>query len=323
MSFACVFPGQGSQSVGMLAALAEAYPIVTATFAEASEALGYDLWALAQHGPDEELNRTDQTQPAMLTAGVAVWRVWQARGGAKPAFLAGHSLGEYTALVCAGAMSLPQAVATVAERGRYMQEAVPAGLGAMAAILGLDDSAVIAACESAAQGEVVSAVNFNSPGQVVIAGHATAVARAVEHAKQAGAKRAVLLPVSVPSHCELMAPAAERLAVYLEKVDIKPPFIPVINNVNVIITHYPQAIRDALVRQLVSPVRWVETILSLSQCGVRTVIECGPGKVLAGLNKRIEREMTALPVFDPPSLDEALERAELIIIPEGEHVIGK
>jgi len=306
MSFACIFPGQGSQSVGMLAALAAAYPIVTATFAEASEALGYDLWALAQHGPDEELNRTDQTQPAMLTAGVAVWRVWQTRGGAQPAFLAGHSLGEYTALACAGAMSLPQAVATVAERGRYMQEAVPAGLGAMAAILGLDDSAVIAACDSAAQGEVVSAVNFNSPGQVVIAGHATAVARAMEQAKQAGAKRAVLLPVSVPSHCGLMAPAAERLAAHLEKVDIKPPRIPVINNVNVIATHDPQAIRDALVRQLVSPVRWVETIQTLSKHGVRTVIECGSGKVLVGLNKRIEKEMTALPVFDPPSLDEAL-----------------
>lgn len=309
MSFACIFPGQGSQSVGMLAALAEIYPIVTATFGEASAVLGYDLWALAQRGPEEDLNRTDQTQPAMLTAGVAVWRVWQTRGGAQPAFLAGHSLGEYTALVCAGALSLPQAVAAVAERGRYMQEAVPAGQGAMAAILGLDDAAVIAACENAAQGEVVSAVNFNSPGQVVIAGHATAVARAVEHAKQAGAKRAVLLPVSVPSHCELMAPAAERLAAYLEKVDVTPPLIPVINNVNVITTQDPQAIRDALVRQLVSPVRWVETIQSLSERSARTVIECGPGKVLAGLNKRIDREMTALPVFDPPSLDEALNAA--------------
>lgn len=306
MSFAFIFPGQGSQSVGMLAALAEAYPEVRSTYAAASAVLGYDLWALVQHGPEAELNRTDQTQPAMLTAGVAVWRVWRRRGGAEPAYMAGHSLGEYTALVCAGAMSLEHAVAAVAERGRYMQEAVPAGQGAMAAILGLDDAAVIAACDAAAQGEVVSAVNFNSPGQVVIAGTAAAVARAVELAKQAGAKRAVVLPVSVPSHCSLMQPAAARLAAYLENVDVRAPAIPVINNVDVAIAAEPQAIRDALVRQLVSPVRWVETIRALAARGAGGVVECGPGKVLAGLNKRIEREMNAWAVFDAASLDEAL-----------------
>jgi len=306
MSLAFIFPGQGSQSVGMLSALAEVSPVVQSTFASASEVLGYDLWALTQNGPDDALNRTDRTQPAMLSAGVAVWRVWQQRGGARPAYMAGHSLGEYTALVCAGVLSFEQAVAAVAERGRYMQEAVPAGQGAMAAILGLDDAAVIAACEAAAQGEVVSAVNFNAPGQVVIAGASAAVARAVELAKQAGAKRAVVLPVSVPSHCSLMRPAAERLAAHLEQLDFRAPAIPVINNVDVAATQDPRAIREALVRQLVSPVRWVETIQSLAQCGVSAAVECGPGKVLAGLNKRIARDMTALPVFDPASLDEAL-----------------
>lgn len=306
MSFAFVFPGQGSQSVGMLASLAEAHPEVKACFAAASEALGYDLWALVQRGPEEELNRTDKTQPAMLTAGVAVWRVWQRRGGARPAYMAGHSLGEYTALVCAGALSLEQAAVAVAERGGYMQDAVPAGQGAMAAVLGLDDEAVIAACREAEQGEVVSAVNFNSPGQVVIAGHAAAVGRAVEFAKQAGAKRAVMLPVSVPSHCSLMQPAAERLAASLERLDFKTPEIPVINNVDAAVERNPTEIRNALVRQLVSPVRWVETVQSLAQRRVHTVVECGPGKVLAGLNKRIDREMTALSIYDPASLDEAL-----------------
>ena len=306
MPFAFIFPGQGSQSVGMLAALAEVYPEVQATFATASAVLGYDLWTLVQNGPQDELNRTDKTQPAMLAAGVAVWRVWQRRGGVQPAYMAGHSLGEYTALVCAGALALEQAVAAVAERGRYMQEAVPVGQGAMAAILGLDDAAVLAACEAAAQGDVVSAVNFNSPGQVVIAGAGAAVTRALEFAKQAGAKRAVMLPVSVPSHCSLMQPAAERLAAYLENVQISAPAIPVINNVDVAMTQDSHVIHAALVRQLVSPVRWVETIQSLARCGMDTVVECGPGKVLTGLNKRIERDMTALAVFDPASLDEAL-----------------
>src|SRR3569832_2487042 len=293
MSLAFIFPGQGSQSVGMLSALAEVSPVVQSTFASASEVLGYDLWALTQNGPDDALNRTDWSLSVLLSAGVAVWRVWQQRGGARPAYMAGHSLGEYTALVCAGVLSFEQAVAAVAERGRYMQEAAPAGQGAMAAI-------------TAAQGEVVSAVNFNAPGQVVIAGASAAVARAVERAKQAGAKRAVVLPVSVPSHCSLMRPAAERLAAHLEQLDFRAPAIPVINNVDVAATQDPRAIREALVRQLVSPVRWVETIQSLAQCGVSAAVECGPGKVLAGLDKRIARDMTALPVFDPASLDEAL-----------------
>jgi [acyl-carrier-protein] S-malonyltransferase len=306
MSIACIFPGQGSQSIGMLGELAAMYPAVEETFAAASQSLDHDLWQLTQQGPEAELNRTDKTQPAMLAAGVAVWRVWQKRRGTQPLFLAGHSLGEYTALVCAGALELPVAARLVAERGRYMQEAVPAGLGAMAAILGLADAQVIAACDQASQGEIVSAVNFNSPGQVVIAGHSNAVARAVEVAKQLGAKRAVLLPVSVPSHCSLMAPAAARLADYLQDIEIKRPSIPVFNNVDAVIVEEPQAIREALVRQLVSPVRWVEIIQAMANKGVGSVVECGPGKVLAGLNKRIARDMTALPVQDPASLDEAL-----------------
>jgi [acyl-carrier-protein] S-malonyltransferase len=290
----------------MLAELAAAYPEVGETFDAASEALSYDLWQLIQQGPESELNRTDKTQPAMLAAGVAVWRVWQKRRGTAPAFLAGHSLGEYTALVCAGSLELQQAVRLVAMRGKYMQEAVPAGQGAMAAILGLADEQVIAACAQASQGEVASAVNFNSPGQIVIAGHSNAVTRAVDIAKQLGAKRAVILPVSVPSHCKLMAPAAERLADYLQDVEIKRPRIPVFNNVDAACGETPDAIRDALVRQLVSPVRWVEIIQALARNGVRAVVECGPGKVLAGLNKRIDREMAALPVQDSASLDEAL-----------------
>ena len=306
MTIACVFPGQGSQAVGMLAALAAAYPEVEETFAAASQALDYDLWQLTQQGPETELNRTDKTQPAMLAAGVAVWRVWQKRNGPQPLYMAGHSLGEYTALVCAGAMDLQSATRLVAERGRYMQEAVPAGQGAMAAILGLADEQVVATCDQAAQAEVVAAVNFNSPGQVVIAGHSGAVSRAVEIAKQAGAKRALLLPVSVPSHCSLMGPAVERLARYLHDVEIKPPQIPVFSNVDVDLCETPAAIRDALVRQLVSPVRWVEIIQSMARNGVRSIVECGPGKVLAGLNKRIDREMAALPVHDPVSLNEAL-----------------
>jgi [acyl-carrier-protein] S-malonyltransferase len=306
MTIACIFPGQGSQSVGMLAELASAYPQVRETFDAASEGLGYDLWGLAQNGPETELNRTDRTQPAMLAAGAAVWQVWQQRGGASPAFMAGHSLGEYTALVCAGALDLSAAAKLVAERGRAMQAAVPAGQGAMAAILGLDDEQVRTACAESAHGEVVSAVNFNSPGQVVIAGHSTAVARAVEAAKQAGAKRAVTLPVSVPSHCSLMKPAAEHLAAFLQDVEIRRPSIPIFNNVDVEICIEPEAIRDALVRQLVGPVRWVETIQVLAARGVKAVVECGPGKVLAGLNKRIARDMAALPVHDTASLEEAL-----------------
>lgn len=304
---AIVFPGQGSQSVGMLKELAAAYPVVTETFAEASDQLGYDLWSLTQNGPDADLNQTDRTQPAMLTAGIAVWRVWQAQGGQRPALLAGHSLGEYTALVAAGALEFGQAVKLVAERGRFMQEAVPAGQGAMAAVLGLDDAALRAACARAAEGEVVEAVNLNAPGQVVIAGAKAAVERAVEELKAAGAKRALPLPVSVPSHCALMKPAAERLQAYLADVDVRPPTIPVLHNVDVRPAADPAAIRERLVQQLYSPVRWVETVQAMAAQGVTRVIECGPGKVLVGLNKRISKDVNALAVYDPATLDEALK----------------
>jgi [acyl-carrier-protein] S-malonyltransferase len=307
MTFACIFPGQGSQSVGMLAGLAEAYPQVRETYQEASAALGYDLWQLVQDGPEAELNQTHITQPAMLAGGVAVWRILQAQGLAQPVALAGHSLGEYSALVAAGSLTLGDAAALVADRGRFMQQAVPAGVGAMAAILGLDDEQVIAVCDQAAQGEVVTAVNFNSPGQVVVAGNAAAVERAVEQAKAAGAKRALLLPVSVPSHCSLMAPAAEQLADRLAGITIHSPDIPVINNVDVSAESEPEAIRDALTRQLFSPVRWVETINALADRGVQQVVECGPGKVLAGLNKRINRDMVAHTTVDVDSLMQALQ----------------
>jgi [acyl-carrier-protein] S-malonyltransferase len=307
LTLGMVFPGQGSQAVGMLSALADAYPQVAATFSEAGDVLGYDLWSLVRDGPADELNRTDRTQPAMLAAGVAVWRVWQAREGGIPVVMAGHSLGEYTALVCAGALIFADAVALVAERGRCMQEAVPAGSGAMAAILGLSDAAVAAVCSEAAQGGVVTAVNFNSPGQVVIAGDAQAVQRATALAKENGAKRAVPLPVSVPSHCALMQPAAERFAVHLQEAAFAAPRIPVIQNVDVLAHDSPDAIRAALERQLYSPVQWVRTIEAMRERGVNQVIEAGPGKVLAGLCKRIDNSLTALPVHDPDSLDAALE----------------
>jgi [acyl-carrier-protein] S-malonyltransferase len=306
MSFAFVFPGQGSQAVGMLAELAAQYPVVGETFAAASAAVGYDLWQVVQEGPAERLNQTDVTQPAMLAAGVATWRVWLARGGKAPAVMAGHSLGEYTALVCAGALAFEEAVALVQERGRFMQGAVPAGVGAMAAILGLEDAVVRDVCAQAAQGGVVSAVNFNSPGQVVVAGEADAVNRAVELAKAAGAKRSVLLPVSVPSHCALMRPAAERLAERLAGITIKTPAIPVITNVDVAEASTAEAIRDALVRQLHSPVRWVESVQAMAARGVDTLVECGPGKVLVGLNKRIDKAMGTHALVDPASLDAAL-----------------
>ncbi len=306
MSLAFVFPGQGSQSVGMLADLAATYTQVADTFAEASEVLGYDLWKVVQDGPSDDLNQTHITQPAMLSAGVAVWRIWQDKGGALPAVMAGHSLGEYSALVCAGSMAFRDAVGVVSDRGKFMQAAVPAGEGAMAAILGLDDEVVIALCDEAAEGQVVSAVNFNSPGQVVVAGSSAAVQRAVELAKEKGAKRALLLPVSVPSHCALMKPAAEQLAERLSGIEINAPAIPVINNVDVARAEQGDAIRDALVRQLYSPVRWVETIRDMQSQGVDKLIECGPGKVLVGLNKRIERKMAAAAVFEPEGLEQAL-----------------
>ncbi len=309
MSLAFVFPGQGSQSVGMLAELAEAWPQVKACFTEASEALGYDLWQLTQEGPAEALNQTDRTQPAMLAAGIATWRVWQAAGGVTPQRLAGHSLGEYSALVAAGALDFAVALKLVEQRGQFMQAAVSSGQGAMAAILGLDDQQVITLCEQAAGATdaVVEAVNFNAPGQVVIAGSAQAVESAMAAAKEAGAKRVLLLPVSVPSHCALMRPAAERLTAVLQGVEISVPQIPVVNNVDVEAVSTPDGIRHALVRQLYSPVRWVETVRFLNQSGSVSLIECGPGKVLAGLNRRIERGMTAQPLFDAHSLNSALE----------------
>ena len=306
-SIAIIFPGQGSQSVGMLAELAAAWPQVGETFAEASEALGLDLWQVTSQGPKDLLDRTDITQPAMLAAGVAVWRVWNQAGGPAPAWMAGHSLGEFTALVCAGALGFADAVALVAQRGRFMQEAVPAGAGAMAAILGLADDQVVAVCAQAAEGGILEPVNFNSPGQVVIAGEAAAVARGIAAAKAAGAKRAVLLPVSVPSHCALMRPAAERLAVALAAIPLAAPRIPVLHNITVDAVADPAAIRERLVRQLYSPVRWVETVRCLADQGVGLLLEAGPGKVLTGLTKRIDDRLEALAVLDPKGLALALE----------------
>lgn len=306
MSLGFVFPGQGSQSLGMLASLADAYPVVQQTFASASDVLGYDLWQLVQNGPEDKLNETQNTQPALLTASVATWRVWNEKQGAQPVIMAGHSLGEYSALVCAGAMQFEDAVSLVAKRGAYMQEAVPAGEGAMAAILGLSDEQVKSACNDAAQGEVVAAVNFNAPGQVVIAGKATAVDRAIELCKEAGAKRALKLAVSAPSHCQLMEPAAERLMNELQSIDIQSPAIPVLNNVDVASETDADKIRDALKRQLCNPVRWVETIQKMHADGVDQLIECGPGKVLVGLNKRIEKTMTVSPVLSPETIEAAL-----------------
>lgn len=303
--FAVVFPGQGSQAVGMLAELGEQYEVVKTTFAEASEALGYDLWALVQNGPVEDLNETHRTQPALLAASVAIWRVWQEVGGEQPEMVAGHSLGEYSALVCAGVIDFKQAIKLVALRGELMQQAVPAGVGAMFAIIGLDDAAIAKACEEAAQGEVVSPVNFNSPGQVVIAGNKAAVERAGELCKAAGAKRALPLPVSVPSHCALMKPAADKLAQALAEIEFNAPILPVINNVDVIAENDPSKIKDALVRQLYSPVRWTEGVVAMHDQGVENLLEFGPGKVLTGLTKRIVKTLSAQAVNDTASLDVA------------------
>lgn len=308
-TIAFVFPGQGSQSIGMLAALGAAAPVVRAAFDEASQALGEDLWQLAQQGPEEKLNDTRYTQPVLLVAAVATWRAWLAAGGARPTMMAGHSLGEYSALVCAGALTLAEGVKLVAERGSLMQAAVPAGTGGMAAILGLDDAAVRTACAQVAQGEVVAAVNLNAPGQVVIAGGKAAVERAIEACRAAGAKRAIALPVSVPSHCELMRPAAGQLAVRLQALALKLPPIAVINNVDVAVAASADAVRDALVRQLYSPVRWVETVTKLTADGANIIIECGPGKVLTGLNKRIAKDAECLCIQDPESLAAALAAA--------------
>jgi len=309
MSFAVVFPGQGSQSVGMLKALAADEPIVIETFAAASEVLGYDLWQLCQNGPEELLGATERTQPAMLAAGVATWRVWRKHGGPLPAAMSGHSLGEYTALVCSGALDFAAAIGLVQFRGKAMQAAVPAGQGAMAALLGLDDAAVEAACAEAAQGEVVQAANYNSPGQVVIAGAAAAVDRAIEIAKSKGAKRAIKLPVSVPSHSAMMRPAADQLAARLESTPIAVPQVKDIYTVDVRKHSDAASIRTALVEQLVKPVRWSATVQAMVAAGTRVIIECGPGKVLTGLNRRIEKnkEIAMLAIEDSESLRQALQ----------------
>lgn len=309
-SLAFVFPGQGSQSLGMLAELGEQQKLVIDTFAEASEALGYDLWALAQQGPQERLNQTDKTQPAILTASVALWRLWLAEGGAHPAFVAGHSLGEYSALVAAGSLGFVDAVKLVERRGQLMQEAVPAGQGGMAAILGLEDADVLAACAEAAQSEVVSAVNFNAPGQVVIAGAAAAVERAIEACKARGAKRAMALPVSVPSHCELMRPAAERFAESVESIVWQAPQIPLVQNASAAVVSDLNALKRDLLAQLYSPVRWVESMICLAGQGVTDLVECGPGKVLSGLNKRCVKGVNTHNLDTPEAF--AAARAALV-----------
>ena len=306
MKFAFLFPGQGSQAVGMMAGFGD-HPVVRETFVEASEILKRDMWALVADGPSEELNKTINTQPAMLAAGVAVYRAWLQAGGSAPAVMAGHSLGEYSALTAAGAISFADALPLVRFRAQVMQDAVAEGVGAMAAILGLDDGVVKAVCAEAAQGEVLEAVNFNSPGQVVIAGHKAAVERGMELAKSKGAKRAVALPVSVPSHCALMKPAGDALAKYLESVAIQPPLVPVLQNADVASFSVASEIKAALVRQLYSPVRWVETVQKIAVQGVAQAAECGPGKVLAGLNKRIVADMKCVALTDGAAISALID----------------
>jgi [acyl-carrier-protein] S-malonyltransferase len=305
-SLAFVFPGQGSQSVGMLAELAAAHPDVRAAFDEASEGAGIDLWTLSQSGPEDRLNSTENTQPALLAASVAVWRVWVKRGGALPAYLSGHSLGEYSALVAAGALSLKDAAGLVAERGRLMQAAVPAGVGAMAAILGGDDAQIAQVCEEVAQGQVVAPANFNSPGQLVIAGHAEAVDRALARLAELGVKKAVKLAVSVPSHCMLMRDAADRLGERMAAIDWSMPSIPVIQNADAKVHTSVEDIRGALMRQLYLPVRWTECVQALAGHGITQALECGPGRVLSGLIKRIDKSVEAKPIGTPADLDAAL-----------------
>lgn len=305
-SLAFVFPGQGSQQIGMLAELAASHSVIEKTFAEASEVLGYDLWDLVQNGPVEDLNSTDKTQPALLTAGVALWRVWQEQGGAKPALLSGHSLGEYTALVCGGAISFADGVNLVKLRGEFMQQAVPAGTGAMAAILGLGDAEIEQACREAEQGEVVSPVNYNCPGQIVIAGQKDAVERAIVLCKEAGAKRAIPLPVSVPSHCALMKPAAEKMAVALADIEVKMPEVPVLQNVTAAVPADVDELKNNLLAQLYSPVLWTSSVLSMVEQGIEQTVECGPGKVLSGLNKKIHKPLNVAAINDPAGLEKAM-----------------
>lgn len=304
-----VFPGQGSQSVGMLTDIAAHYGEVQQVFAEASDALGYDLWKITAEGPADLLNQTARTQPALLAASFAVWKIIQVRKPISPMMLAGHSLGEYTALVCAGAIELRDAIKLVAARGEYMQDAVAVGSGAMAAIVGLDDVTVANVCQLIANetNEVIAPANFNSIGQVVVAGHKNAVERMMQLAKEQGAKLAIQIPVSVPSHCSLMQPAAERLAVSLATINIKKPRLPVVSNVDVIPYHSVEDIRHSLVKQLVMPVRWVETVQYMQKAGVTQIVECGPGKVLTGLNKRIDKSLELVTTGDLSSLEAYLK----------------
>ncbi|HMD27685.1 MAG TPA: ACP S-malonyltransferase [Steroidobacteraceae bacterium] len=313
MSLAFVFPGQASQSIGMMSALAKISPVIEATFAEASAVLGYDLWQRCQVGPAELLNATESTQPAMLTAGIATYRLWRERGGAVPAMMAGHSLGEFSALVAAGYLDFRSTVDLVKHRGELMQAAVPAGQGAMAAILGLEDADVEAACEEAAQGEVVEAVNFNAPGQVVIAGQATAVARAIESATARGAKRAIILPMSVPAHCSLLQSAAEKLRIGLDRTAVAERSDVAVYGVDIRIHSGPNNIRAGLVKQLATPVFWAATVRTMIAAGATKIFECGPGKVLTSLNRRIDknRDLTMLALEDPEALEGALAAAKI------------
>ncbi|MDO3722625.1 ACP S-malonyltransferase [Marinobacter sp. chi1] len=307
MKSAFLFPGQGSQSVGMLSDAASEWPIVAETFSEASAALGYDLWQVCQEGPAGELNQTTVTQPALLTASVALWRQWCQAGGPRPDYVAGHSLGEYSALVVAESLGFAEAVKLVRLRGELMQGAVPAGEGKMAAILGLEDQEVVAACESASQGDVVSAVNFNAPGQVVVAGSAAAVERAIEACKEKGARKAMPLPVSVPSHCALMRGAANKLAEALEDVSFNDAVIPVVQNVHAGVESEAAILRENLLKQLYSPVLWTDSVRKLMQEGVTVAAECGAGKVLAGLAKRIDRSLAVHGLENPESFSVALD----------------
>lgn len=305
-NLAFVFPGQGSQKIGMLAELASSNPLVKSTFSEASEALGYDLWAMIQQGDQEQINLTERTQPMLLASSVAIWRLWNDKGGPSPAQMAGHSLGEWSALVCAGALEFVDAIKIVRARGAYMQEAVPVGVGAMAAILGLADQIIVDACNEARGAEVVDAVNYNAPGQVVIAGSAAAVDRAIDLCKAAGAKRAMALPVSAPFHTSLMQPAAEQLADLVNSTSFSSPNIPVIHNVNALPESDPAIIKALMLEQIYRPVLWVDCIQALKQAGAEIFVECGPGRVLNGLTKRIDRELTSLSSGDVASLENAL-----------------
>ncbi|MDB4421180.1 ACP S-malonyltransferase [Pseudomonadales bacterium] len=304
---AFVFPGQGSQSVGMLAPLADEYSSIQQLFSRASDVLGYDLWALAQSGPQEQLNLTEQTQPLLLTSSVAIWQVWQSLGGSVPALMAGHSLGEYSALVCSGVIDFDAAVSLVRDRGKFMQQAVPQGVGAMSAVLGLDDEVIVSICQDVSvDGNVVEAVNFNSPGQVVVAGSADAVSKAADLLKEAGAKRVAPLPVSAPFHTSLMKPAAEQLAVAIAKVEFHAPTIPIVHNVHASIESDPGKIRQLMVEQTASPVRWTQSIEFMVARGVERVVECGPGKVLSGLCRRIHKPLSASAIETPGALQATL-----------------